>query len=101
MLIEITQPEQIRPALVRLIGIDQAVALQVGERCRVPAVFESGRSKEDNLSAVQYVRFPLSPEARTAFRDERQEAMIVIEHPNYRARTVLPPAARHALAVEV
>src|ERR1044071_7339998 len=29
MLIEITQPEQIRPTLVRLIGIDQAVTLHI------------------------------------------------------------------------
>ena len=101
MLIEITQQEQIRPELVRLIGIDQAVALHIGERCRVPAVFEPGRSKEDNLSAVQYVRFPLAPEARATFQDERQEALIVIDHPNYRARTVLPSAVRHSLAVEV
>jgi hypothetical protein len=101
MLIEITQQEQIRPALVRLIGIDQAVALHIGDRYRVPAVFEPGRSKEDNLSAVQYVRFPLSPEARTAFQDERQEVMIVIEHSNYRARTVLPRTVRHSLATEV
>ena len=101
MLIEITQQEQIRPALVRLIGIDQAVALSISDRYRVPAVFEPGRSKEDNLSAVQYVRFPFSPGARAAFRDEGQEAMIVIEHPNYRARTILLPAVRHSLAAEV
>lgn len=101
MLIEITQQAQIRPELVRLIGIDQAVTLYIGDRYRVPAVFEPGRSKEDNLSAVQYVRFPLSPEARTAFQDERQEALIVIDHPNYRARTVLPSTVRHSLAAEV
>jgi hypothetical protein len=101
MLIEITRAEQIRPELVRLIGIDRAVALQIGGCHKVPAVFEPGRSREDNLSAVQYVRFPLSPEARAAFRDERQEAVLVIDHPNYRARTVLPPAVRHSLAAEV
>jgi len=101
MLIEITQAEQIRPELVRLIGIDKAVALQIGSRYRVPAEFEPGRSKEDNLSAVQYVRFPLSPEARAAFRDERQEAVLAIDHPNYQARTVLPPAVRRSLAADV
>jgi Protein of unknown function (DUF3501) len=101
MLIEITQPEQIRPELVRLIGIDQAVWLQIGSRFRIVAVFEPGRSKEDNLSAVQYVRFPLSPEARTAFRDERQDALLVIDHPNYQAQTVLSPAVRRSLAADV
>jgi Protein of unknown function (DUF3501) len=101
MLIEITQQEQIRPELVRLVGIDKAVGLRIGSRFRIPAVFEPGRSKEDNLSAVQYVRFPLSPEARTAFRDERQEALIVIDHPNYQAQAVFPPQMRRALAAEV
>ncbi|HEV8715978.1 MAG TPA: DUF3501 family protein [Candidatus Binatia bacterium] len=101
MLIEITQQEQIRPELVRLVGIDKTVWLQIGSRFRIPAVFEPGRSKEDNLSAVQYVRFPFSPEARTAFRDEQQEALLVIDHPNYQAQTVLSPAVRHSLAAEV
>ncbi|HKA53811.1 MAG TPA: DUF3501 family protein [Candidatus Binatia bacterium] len=101
MLIEITQAERIRPELVRLIGIDRAVALQIGGRHKVPAAFEPGRSKEDNMSAVQYVRFPLPPEARAAFRDERQEAVLVIDHPNYQARTVLPSAVRRSLAAEV
>ncbi len=101
MLIEITQQERIRPELVRLIGIDKAVSVHIGDRFRIPAVFEPGRSKEDNLSAVQYVRFPFPPEARTAFRDERQEAMIVIDHPNYQAQALLNPEVRRSLATEV
>jgi hypothetical protein len=101
MLIEITEQERIRPELVRLVGIDQAVWLHIGGRFRIPAVFEPGRSKEDNVSAVQYVRFPLSPEARTAFRDEYQEALIVINHPHYQAQARLSPAMRRSLVAEV
>jgi len=47
--------------LVRLIGIDKTVWLEIGDTIRIQAEFEGGRSKEDNLSAVQYVRFPLDP----------------------------------------
>jgi len=101
MLIEITEQERIRPELVRLIGIDKAVFLQVGKNFTVPAVFEAGRSKEDNLSAVQYVRFPLPPAARAAFSDERQEVMLVIEHPHYQARTLISPHLRRSLAAEL
>ncbi|MCS6927278.1 MAG: DUF3501 family protein, partial [Candidatus Binatia bacterium] len=101
MLIEITELERIRAELVRLIGIDRAVTLRIGEQIVVPAVFEPGRSKEDNLSAVQYVRFPLSPAAQAAFKDERQEARLVIDHPNYRAQAILPPAMRQVLAAEL
>ncbi len=101
MLIEITEQDQIRPQLIRLIGIDKAVSLHVGQQFVIPAVFEAGRSKEDNLSAVQYVRFPFSPEARAAFYDERQEAKIVIDHPQYQAHTILQPETRRALAAEL
>lgn len=101
MLIEITQQEHIRPELVKLIGIDKAVCLRIGTRFTVPAVFEAGRSKEDNLSAVQYVRFPLSAEARAAFRDGQEEVMIATDHPNYRVQTLLPPEVRRSLTVEL
>ncbi len=101
MLIEITEQAEIRPALVRLIGIDQAVSLQIGSQFTIPGVFEGGRSTEDNLSAVQYVRFPLSAEACTAFRNGEEEARLVIAHPNYHAQTVLSPDTRRSLAVDL
>lgn len=101
MLIEITEQERIRPELVRLIGIDKAVSLRIGEQFSIPALFEAGRSKEDNLSAVQYVRFALPPEARRALRGEQPEAAIVVNHPNYQAHTVLPADLRRALASEM
>jgi hypothetical protein len=101
MLIEITEQERIRPELIRLIGIDKAVSLRIGEQFSIPAVFEAGRSKEDNLSAVQYVRFPVPPDARRAFGDERQEVAIVVNHPNYRAHTILPAEIRRSLAAEI
>lgn len=101
MLIEITDQERIRSELIRLIGIDKAVSLQIGEQYVIPAVFEAGRSKEDNLSAVQYVRFSLPPEARAAFRDERQPVRLVIAHPNYQAATELCLEVRHSLAADL
>jgi hypothetical protein len=101
MLIEITEQERIRSELVRLIGIDKAVSLRIGNRFAVPAVFEPCRTKEDNLSAVQYVRFPLPPEAGAAFRDEQQDATIVIDHPNYPAQALLPSEVRCSIAAEL
>lgn len=101
MLIEITEQERIRSELVRLIGIDKAVSLCIGDQFSIPATFEAGRSKEDNLSAVQYVRFSLPPEARQALSDEHQEAAIIVNHPNYQAHTVLPSDLRRALATEI
>ena len=101
LLIEITEQNQIRPELVKLIGLDKAVSLQIGQRFTVPGMFEGGRSTEDNLSAVQYVRFPLSPEARAAFCEGKDEVRLVITHPNYQAQVPLPTATRQSLAAEL
>src|SRR5262245_50443452 len=56
MLIEITEEADIAARLVQMIGIDEAVSLEVGDHA-VAGEFEPGRSTEDKLSAVQYVRF--------------------------------------------
>ena len=101
LLIEITQQEKIRLELIKLIGIEKAVALQIGQHFTVPGIFEGGRSTEENLSAVQYVRFSLSPEARTAFKDTSQAVRLVITHPHYQAQCQFPEETRTALAAEI
>lgn len=100
MLIEITEQEKIRPALQSLIGIDRCVRLQVGDR-QSPAVFEGGRSTDDKLSAVQYVRFQLGPEARRDFARAEVPARLVIDHPNYRASADIEGAVRASLAADL
>ena len=97
MLIEITEQGGIRGELLRLLGIDETVSIQIGDRHVVRAEFEPGRSKEDKLSAVQYVRFPFGEAAREAFCDERQEAKLVIDHPNYRAGAAIAGAVRRSV----
>ncbi len=97
MLIEITEQEKIRAQLSRLIGIDRCVAFVLGNGLRVPGEFEPGRSREDKLSAVQYVRFRFGAEARRAFMDAAVPAVLAIEHPNYRARAAVDGEVRSAL----
>ena len=101
MLIEITEAGQIRERLVRLIGIDQAVTMKVGNDILVRAEFEEGRSKEDKLSAVQYVRFRFSDAARRAFLDRTQPVRLIIDHPNYRHHAVLDGPLRDSLAQDL
>jgi hypothetical protein len=84
LLIEITDSQRIREDLVRLIGIDECVSLHIGRTHRIPAQFEPGRSKEDKLSAVQYVRFRFEPTQRQAFLSGTEPIRLAIEHPNYR-----------------
>lgn len=99
MMIEITDGAQIQAVLDGLRGIDTGahVHLEVGPQ-RVPALFEAGHSDEESgkISAVHFVRFPLPPAARRIFR--QAQVVLVVEHPNERARTVLTPATQASLA---
>jgi len=101
MLIEITESDQVREQLVRLIGIDAAVRLEIGDRSAIRGEFEGGRSKEDKLSAVQYVRFALDDGARQAFIHGTEPVCLVIDHPNYRHRAPVNGAVRASLAADL
>jgi hypothetical protein len=101
MMIEIERKEAIKPELDRFMGIDagEHVWLQVGREHAVPGRFEEGRSKEDKIAAVHFVRFALPAEARRAFA--RAPAALVVEHGDYRARTPLSEETLRALAEDL
>lgn len=100
MLIEITQEADIAARLRQLIGIDETVRLEIGD-ASVAAEFEPGRSTEEKLSAVQYVRFSLPVAARRAFRDAALPARLCIEHRNYRAATEISGEIRRSLSEDL
>lgn len=100
LLIEITEQAAIAERLLEFLGIDECVALMVGER-RVPGAFEAGRSREDKLSAVQYVRFALPPAARAAFADASEPVRLVVDHPHYRHETAVAGEVRESLATDL
>jgi hypothetical protein len=85
--------------LKELVGLDEHVVLHIGPHA-IRATFEPGRSTEDKLSAVQYTRYPLSPEARAALETPGTEIAVEIDHPNYRHRVVCPEATRASLAAD-
>ena len=99
LFLEIEDQGHLRDELLKFLGIDETVYLKVGGRS-IRGQFEEGRSKEDKISAVQYVRFPFDAEARRAFvGGERAE--LIIDHPNYKARAVLAPDAQQSLAEDL
>lgn len=97
MLLEIERQEKIREELLKFLGVDEALSLSVGDRHTIRADFEAGRSKEDKISAVQYVRFRFGPEARAAFVAGREPARVVVDHPNYRVEAAIPDEMRKSL----
>jgi uncharacterized protein DUF3501 len=95
LFIEIEVQTHIREELLKFLGIDEAVYLKVGNHS-IHARFEEGRSKEDKISAVQYVKFSLPEPARQAFA-KGEPAELVIDHPNYKASAVIEPNTRQSL----
>jgi hypothetical protein len=101
MLIEITEQHHIADRLLAFVGIDEAVWLQVGTDHRIAAAFEPGRSREDKLSAVQYLRFVLPPAARRAFLDAAVPVQLMIDHRNYRAQRPIEGSTRASLSADL
>jgi hypothetical protein len=90
----------VRAELARFIGIDEHVTLHVGAHA-LPAEFEAGRQQGDRISAVQYTRFPVPPEARDALRTPGTPLRLTLSHPNYQHEVVLTEDTRASLAKDL
>lgn len=99
LFLEITDQDHLREELLKFLGVDEAVYFYAGNHC-IHGRFEAGRSKEDKISAVQYVKFGFSEEARTALV-KGEAAALVIDHPNYRARAALDSKTRRSLVEDL
>ena len=99
MFLEIEDQTHLRDDLLKFLGIDEAVFLKVGGHS-VRGQFEEGRSKDDKISAVQYVRFPFSAEAQKEFIAGTRAEM-AIDHANYRASAVLSADQQQSLAADL
>ena len=101
LFIEITNMAEIRPALDRLIGLDEHVSIEIGEGGhaeRVPARFHAKQMDSDRIAAVQYIRFKFDEAQAQRFRDEAVPARICIDHPNDQHSTEFSPSVRSSLA---
>lgn len=98
LFIEITEEGKIRETLDRLIGIDKdnVVYFQLGKTKKVPGVFEKGRSTDEKVSSVHYLRFKWSPVLIETFRAEN-ENYLVIDHPRYKEKTLVPEETKKTL----
>jgi hypothetical protein len=83
--------------LRRLVGLDEHVVLHVGGHA-LRAAFEPGRSTDDRISAVQYLRFPLTAAARDALLTAGTPLVLEIDHPAYPQRIPLDESTRASLA---
>lgn len=99
LFIEIEEMAKIKEELDRFQGLDRPgmVQLRIGDRYAIPALFEAGRSKEDKISAVHFLRFKFSPEQIRDFFSGEWDVSLIIDHPNYKAEVKLDPEVRRSL----
>lgn len=99
LFIALPQDEHVKDNLKKLVGLDEHVILHIGPHA-IRATFEAGRSTEEKISAVQYTRYPLSPEAKAALLTPGTPIALEIDHPNYRYRVQCSEALRASLAAD-
>ena len=85
--------------LGQMVGLDEHVILHIGPHA-IRAAFEAGRSESDRISAVQYLRFVLSPEARATLLAPGTRIAVEIDHPRYTHRVECPEELRASLAAD-
>lgn len=104
LLVEITEEARIQPELDRLIGLAKGdkLWLEVNGR-KVFARFLEGQGREDRISAVQYIRFPIGtdPADRKALEDGASPVVLHADHPSYRASQELPLPTRREIAQDL
>ncbi len=89
LLIEYGAPEERDEKLRELLGIENHVWIRVGQAVpSAKARFDSRQIATTRVSAVQYIRFELTPEQRAQWR---AGVRIVVDHPKYQAETALTP----------
>lgn len=99
-MIEIDDPLRRARVLARLGGIEESPFLRLGaETIRAVAEEDQDRtSAEGKASSVQFVHFPFTPAQIAAFRQPGAEAVLGLDHPEYRHMAVIPEAVRAELA---
>ncbi|MFT3691886.1 MAG: DUF3501 family protein [Kofleriaceae bacterium] len=88
-----------KDVLGKLVGLDEHVVLHIGPHA-IRAAFEAGRAEADRISAVQYLRFKLSAETRSALLTAGTPIAVEIDHPSYRYRVECPDELRASLAAD-
>lgn len=91
LFIEVTEEGQVKAVLDSFIGLDEGKSLWLETSGReFFARFETGHGREDKISAVHYLRFPLGEEGRRLLEQTRA-ASLRLDHRSHRARTELGP----------
>jgi hypothetical protein len=101
-MIEYTDAEERKQALARLLGIEKAVWVQVGDQPKVRPIANEDleRETEEKTSSVHFMRFELTP-AMVAAAKAGAAIRAGIDHPRCSAVTELPQPVRASLVADL
>ncbi len=102
LMFEYPDAEERKEALGRLIGVEEATYVQVGDFARVTpfANEDLDRATAAKTSAVHFLRFELTPEMVAAAK-AGAPIRVGVDHPHYRAEMTLPHVTRDLLAADL
>lgn len=101
MFVEIPEKDVRDRVLVDLAGLEDHVALDVGGKLFALEQKRPPGYRPDRTTAVHYFKVTLSDEARAALVAGQAETAIVVNHPRYAVRSVLPSATKKKLAEDL
>lgn len=109
LFIELTSEEDLRHWLPRLVGIERAVAFELGGegasgdppaatvRSMPEVTHAEALTRDEVTPAVHYVRFPFTPAEVGLIAPDAGPAELAVVHPDYEARTQLTGETRAEL----
>lgn len=100
LFIELQGEAMLREWLPKLIGIEDAMALDFGAAGVSAGIGEEGRHTDATTSAVQYLRFRVS-EDQHALLAAGGPVVLRIDHPAYRHEATISPDACRAFAADL
>jgi hypothetical protein len=101
LMLEWDTPEERALHLAALVGLEDHVWLEIGEEAPIKAVFDHAQMGVERVSSVQYIRWSLSERQRDAMAGDGTTLRISVDHPHYRARSVLAEETRRELLADL
>jgi hypothetical protein len=98
LLIEYESPEERDVRLRELLGLEDHVWIRVGSLPPAKGRFDDRQISTDRISAVQYLKFPLTPQQVAQFPSG---AKLIVDHPHYQAERVLSPLELAELSADL
>lgn len=97
MLIEIFERHLIKSTLNSLVGIHDKKIFLIFDHESITPIFYEENLSEGRMSAVHYVKFIFNDEQAKKFIETQNQVKLLINHPNYKAETIIPENVKSSL----